>query len=395
MGSNRTQLLRAKACLLLVLVLLPSQALALSEATKHLVQFDAVWHSDTPPANCTVSSDPALIGSDNTEIAFRYYVQKGLAATQSAGIVGNFIVESHVNPTATNSIGAHGIAQWYQGRRTALEKFAKDQGRNVDDLGTQLDFSWQELNNSYPTVLRDVKASTDVAGSATPIFKVYENPGDGSLPDRIAKGQKVLELYGGSTPTGTTVSSTSGGCSGISGPGQDSKFVDGFLVYSQYDPAWKDHPYSSSTIGDSGCGPSAMAMIITALTGTSVNPVATTDYAASQGMYVPGEGSSWSIGPVLAKHWGLTAQPVGADVGKISAAIQAGGLVVASGNGSLPFTKLGHFIVVRGVTASGKFKVGDSAHDNTSDQEWDPQQLVSQMHSGSVYAITKSTTNAQ
>jgi hypothetical protein len=106
-------------------------------------------------------------------------------------------------------------------------------------------------------------------------------------------------------------------------------------------------------------------------------------------LYVSGEGSSWSIGPVLAKHWGLKAQAIGADGAKIAATLQAGGLVITAGQGAKPFTSGGHFIVIRGLTADGKWKVGDSGHNDTSDKEWEPSQLLASMAGGSVYAISK------
>ncbi|MFI5240312.1 MAG: phage tail tip lysozyme [Candidatus Saccharimonadia bacterium] len=341
-------------------------------------------------ATCQIGVATNLLGSDNIQKAFNFFVSKGLTPVQSAGIVGNFEAESGLNPSDTNSIGAHGIAQWYQGRLTKLIAYAASNNEPEDSLSTQLDFSWQELNTSYPTVLGAVKASTTVDQAATPVFLVYENPGDNSLPSRIAYGQKILQLYGGSAAaaTPTTPASPVSGCSGVSGPGQASQYISGMLIYSQYDPAWVSQPYSTSTIGDSGCGPTAMATIITALTGSSVNPVATSDYAASQNLYVPGQGSSWSIGPVLAKHWGLKATLLGNNVAAISAALQAGSLVIAAGQGPLPFTSGGHFIVIRAVTPDGKWMVADSATPADNTQEWDPQQLIVSMNGGSVYAIS-------
>jgi hypothetical protein len=160
-------------------------------------------------------------------------------------------------------------------------------------------------------------------------------------------------------------------------------------VYSQYDPAWKDLPYSSSTIGVAGCGPSAMAMIISTLTGQKVTPVDTANYAASQGMYISGSGSSWQIGEVVAKQWGLKAEPLQKDIAQITQALQQGKLIITPGSGPKPFTSGGHFIVIRGVTPSGKFLVGDSGHKDTSDKEWDPQQIISSMRPGGIYAISK------
>lgn len=171
------------------------------------------------------------------------------------------------------------------------------------------------------------------------------------------------------------------------GNGEDTQFIDGFTVYSQYDRAWRETPYSTSTIGDSGCGPSAMAMIITALTGEKVTPPAVASYSKS--MYEPGKGSKWTIAPFAASHWNLKATQIEANVAKISETLVNGGLVIAPGQGSLPYTNDGHFIVIRAVTADGKWRIGDSGHRDTSDKDWDPAKLVLMMRDGGVYAITK------
>lgn len=171
------------------------------------------------------------------------------------------------------------------------------------------------------------------------------------------------------------------------GNGQDTQFIDGFAVYNQYDREWRDKSFGSSTIGPSGCGPAAMAMIVTALTGKKVLPPEVATVAAE--MYVPGAGSSWQIGPFVAAKYGLKSAPVAANVAAISEALINGGLVVAPGQGAEPYTTGGHFIVIRAVTADGKWRIGDSGHNDTSDKNWDPETLVAMMRDGGVYAITK------
>jgi hypothetical protein len=132
-----------------------------------------------------------------------------------------------------------------------------------------------------------------------------------------------------------------------------------------------------------------LAMVITNLTRQNVTPVATAEYASSIGMYTAGQGSSWAISPRLAEQWGLQYAPIQNDVAAIAAALREGKLIVTAGNGPKPFTSGGHFIVIRGITADGKFKIGDSGHSDTSTQEWDPQFIVSNMSEGSAYAIYK------
>ena len=374
-------------------------AAGLSQCDLDSIYKNTVWYqpcneTGSDSSLCGVNVDVDLNGNDNIQKGYNFFVKNGFSAEQSAGLIGNFRWESGMDPTNTNSSGAHGIAQWLDSsgspRRTGLTEFAQKIGQeNEDDLAVQLQYVLYEFRNGEQAAAADLKAQTTVEGATGSVFYKYERAGDSTLPDRVKLAQEVFDQYRGAGADGSVgVPPGSDGCAST-GPGQDTKYLDGFTVYSQYDSAWKDKPYSSSTIGDSGCGPSAMAMIITALTGKQVTPVETANYAASQGLYIPGAGSSWSIAPVLAAHWGLNAIPIGSNIDKITATLQSGGLVITSGQGPLPFTSGGHYLVIRGATADGKWLIGDSAHSDTSDQPWDPQQLVTSMNDGSVYAISK------
>lgn len=382
---------------------------------------DTVWYKQSSGGGiCTVNLAADLSGNDNIEKAFRFFVQKGLTAIQSAGIVGNMVHESGVDPENIQNPGGRsknpedagnqgwGIVQWTPGRKVIDIAKSANITTPIYELGTQLEIVWAQLTRlggleqqagddikKTAVVLDAVLAfqgNTDPsAGKYRGSFVGFERPDDqgGSVDRRLEYANDILDLYGDSIGGETVGAPPSGGGCSITGPGQASQYVDGFIVYSQYDPRWANLKYGTKTIADSGCGPAAMAMIITALTGKAVTPNITAAYADSQNLYVPGAGSSWSIAPVLAERWKLNSSPIGKDIAKITATLQAGGLVIASGQGPKPFTEGGHYIVIRGVTANGMWKIGDSAHDDTSDKEWDPQMLIRYMNDGSVYAITK------
>lgn len=377
----------AKAWLIAAIVLIPAQTFGISPADRKAIYNDTVFYE--PGGGCTIESSTSLLGSDNPEKAYRYFVQKGLTDQQSAGIIGNLMQESHVNPKSVQRGGpGRGIAQWsVDGRWRVLENFAAREKKDPLDLALQLDFIWHEMNNIAPwkETLPALKASTSIEQATTAFEENYEKAGKPNMQRRIKYANEAFQLYANA---GVGVVSSEADCE-ISGPGEDSKFVDGFLVYNQYDSAWRNKPYGTSTIGRSGCGPAAMAMIITALTGKQVTPVETANYAASRGIYIPGVGTSWSLSSVVAEQWGLKATMVGKDMAKISSTLQTGGLVITSGTGPLPFTSIGHFIVIRGITADGKFKIADSGHSNTSEREWDPQEILATANAGNIYAITK------
>ncbi len=394
MVYNRYLTMRRRTITLIFLAVLTQLAPLSRVAALSQDQIDAlnsgIHYFNTESSTCNPSLSLSLSGNDQQQQAFNFFVQKGLSETQSAAIVGNLEQESHLDPTITNSIGAYGIAQWTpaSGRLPKLQAYAQQNNQSVSDFGLQLNFVWYELSGSMQNVLGDLKVTSTLVGANHVIFLEYENPGDSSEPDRLKNATDIYNQYAGSSPSATG----SSGCSSV-GAGQDTQYVDGFTVYSQYDPAWADKPYGDTTISAAGCGPSAIAMIITTLTGQSVTPDMTASYADQQNLYVPGAGSSWGIGKVLAEHWGLKAAPVGADKAAISAALQSGALVIVSGRGALPFTPEGHFIAIRAVKSDGNWLIGDSGHNDTSTKEWSPDVILSGIQNngsgGSVYAISK------
>lgn len=392
----------------LLFFLLSAPAMALPQEDIDSIYRDSV-HYALPNKTCgTVSSGTALQGNDNLEKAWNFLTGKDFTDEQAAGILGNFMAESGgsttINPKAENAIGAYGIAQWLGGRRTNLESFAKKANKPPSDLGVQLDFFWSEMrgseSKSYDELKKVVTKGTVGAGEAAENFrKNYErnDAKDGSLTVRRTNAASVFKRYAGSSnvipPTSGSAATASSACGAWSG--QSTQFVDGFTIYNQCDPDWGNKPYGngSTTLCPSGCGPSAMAMIITNLTGKKVTPVDTAKYADQRNEYIPGKGSRFTIAPDLAEHWDLTAQKINLKENQINDALAKGGLVIIAGTGAEPFTTAGHFFVIRAVTSGGKWKIGNSnmttKNKDTNTKEYVPSSIMSQAVEGSVYAIYK------
>lgn len=159
-----------------------------------------------------------LTGSDNMQQAFNYFVQKGLTAVQSAGILGNLMQESHVSPSSTQLNGpGRGIAQWSEpGRWDTLLKFASNRSLDPLALSTQLDFMWAELNsNNYASVLAELKGASTIDIATTSFEQGYERAGTPQMANRIQYAQQILQLYGGSAITGSLLSSGKIGCASV------------------------------------------------------------------------------------------------------------------------------------------------------------------------------------
>lgn len=151
------------------------------------------------------------------------------------------------------------------------------------------------------------------------------------------------------------------------------------IYFNQLDQRWANKPYGPrGTIGVSGCGPTSLAMVVSTLTGTAVDPITMSKWAYENGYMAEGNGSYHSLIPDGAKHFGLNVE--GASVKepqKVLTALADGKLVIAIMSKG-HFTSSGHFLVLRGVTAKGDIVVADSASRKRSGQTWNFSIILSE-----------------
>jgi hypothetical protein len=163
-------------------------------------------------------------------------------------------------------------------------------------------------------------------------------------------------------------------------------FADGqtqVTYYNQLDSRWADVMYGNSgTIGQGGCGPTAMAMVISTFYGQAHDPVELAIWSVVNGHRCEGNGSYHSLIPASAQAYGLKVEGAGKnEAQKIADALASGKLVVAIMSKG-HFTSGGHFIVLRGVTAGGKILVADPASKSRSEQEWDISIIMNEARQG-------------
>jgi len=131
----------------------------------------------------------------------QFFVNKKLEKEQAAGIAGNFFAESGLELNIVNPIGAYGLAQWRNQRRTNLFEFAANRGesRGNISLETQLEFTWSELQSTESKALANLKAQTTVIDAATSFVNSFERPNAAeiaqSLNKRISYAEKFLKEY--------------------------------------------------------------------------------------------------------------------------------------------------------------------------------------------------------
>lgn len=254
-----------------------------------------------------------LTGKTNEERIWNYLTTTGLNACGAAGLMGNLYAESGLIPTnlqntyekklgytdasytaavdsgaytnfAKDSAG-YGLAQWtYHTRKAALLAFAKAAGKSVGDLETQLAFLVDELGSSFPAVLSTLKTAKTVREASDAMLLKFERPADQNEKncERRAKlGQEYYDMF-------------AAGQAAEGGPKMNKKPVS----FLQTDKQWASKPYrvkgENATIGDSGCGPTAAAMLLSTMTGKNITPEDTCKWSVNHGYKALGNGTYYA-----------------------------------------------------------------------------------------------------
>lgn len=152
----------------------------------------------------------------------------------------------------------------------------------------------------------------------------------------------------------------------------------------QWDERWGHVSYGTGYIASCGCGPTALSMVVSGLTGdASITPVAVAKYSEKKGYIDENNNTYWELMSKGGKHWGITCS--GGDVSEESVAkeLKAGHPIICS-MGPGDFTDKGHFIVLTKYK-DGKVKVNDPFSQKNSDKTWKYSKIKDQIKSLWVY----------
>ena len=141
----------------------------------------------------------------------------GFSEAATAAIMGNIEQESSFNPTAVNSSGATGLAQWLGTRRDGLMDYARKEGRSWRDPAVQIGFmTWELMSDNYERRNLNTEAFMQLqdVNQAAEIFAIkFERPGahEINLPARKSYSAQYYQQYTGRPVTATDLSSLSSG----------------------------------------------------------------------------------------------------------------------------------------------------------------------------------------
>ena len=166
-----------------------------------------------------------LTGSDNAEKIWNYLKSKGYSDAGAAGIMGNMAIESGLDPSNlqnsyearlgndaeytakvnsksyskdqfSNDSGGYGLCQWtYPSRKRGLYGNTIDQGKNINDLGSQLDFMQTEMSSSLKEKLQ---GATDYTSATDTFMNEFEAPGVPHRDSRVSQAKIFYDTYSGS-----------------------------------------------------------------------------------------------------------------------------------------------------------------------------------------------------
>ncbi len=245
----------------ILLTLYASTAQALTfQAIQDIKNFKSWYNKNDNTTACSTSaSGESLVGADAEAQVFNYFTAPGrLSATQTAGMMGNMVAESGIQPQRLQGT-ASGVATpaervgntkagWGLVQFTPASKFISTVTpiSKANEVLTQVEFIWTQLQGQGPIPEKqagdDLRATTTIEDAVRAFqgdskiggkYNGYERPADeaGSLPDRIAAAKVILSRQ-------TSNSSGTNSC-GTGTPASSGTIAAAIKLAIDY--SWPDH----------------------------------------------------------------------------------------------------------------------------------------------------------
>ncbi len=160
-----------------------------------------------PGAEDEPTGSPTLVGDTNAEKVFRYLVDtEGFTPEAAAGIIGNLMQESGVNPKSKQLGGGpgRGIMQWTESERWAsLTAWANNSGKDPWALETQVEWMVKEMK-SYGTYNR-IKGVSSYKRAVEIFEREMERAGTPNYPRRYQFAADALASFSSGAGAGVDI----------------------------------------------------------------------------------------------------------------------------------------------------------------------------------------------
>lgn len=152
----------------------------------------------------------------------------------------------------------------------------------------------------------------------------------------------------------------------------------------QWDLKWGWYEYGENVIAINGCGPTALSMVVSGLTGNkSITPIKIAKYSDKHGFH-EAAGTNWNLMIEGAKKYGINGWKIDNSKEEFEKALKNGNPIICS-MGPGYFTKEGHFIVIAGIK-DGKLVINDPNSIKRSEKLWDYDDIKSQIKAAWAYS---------
>lgn len=261
--------------------------------------------------------------------------------------------------SASDSSVGSSILDVFSGNLSKLASAAFDAA-----ITGNLDIDWENKFDKYQN--KTFKSGLGTTSADSTDDKKEDSKDTSSTDKKETSTTDKKTSTGTSTTTQVAGPAKPEGASGIGklfnrGGGRGSYF-------SQNDPAWKDVPLirsdgsdDGSTMGNSGCGPAALAMAISDTIGSTVNPLSLAKYSHDAG-YSDETGTNWGFMSDAPSQFGIaTEQIIEPNRSDITDALSMGTPVILSGvsDDESTYTSAGHYVVADGMDSNGMINIKD------------------------------------
>ncbi|MCI9615889.1 MAG: hypothetical protein HFG93_12170 [Dorea sp.] len=150
--------------------------------------------------------------------------------------------------------------------------------------------------------------------------------------------------------------------------------------YNQSDIRWADHLYGGQDpLKIYGCGPTALAMVVSSFTNHTITPPEMADWAAANNYWSPHSGTSHNFIPECAAAFGMKADSFqNLTVEGVLSELASGHILIAL-MGPGHFTEQGHFIIIADDWSGAQVRIADPISLENTQQPWELQTILDEL----------------
>ena len=335
-------------------------------------------------------------GSAAVGLAKKAFSVGGSLASKGASLVKNMfkvdqkLVDASKKGDINKYLGGTSVVKknWYMDPQGNIYKYTKGSWHSYSSTGTELSEKIPEnrirslVSLGYMTKISKTESNKDAKDIETTAKKSKDKKKSSTKSVWSSVGKTVSNVIGGIKSGFSKVASFFGGSGGFGGGfgtgynmiqgGRGPDTLNGSVYYSQSDSRWANMPYNmgldNGNMNNTGCGPAAMAMAASDVTGANINPVQMANLAKATGDR-DSTGTNWNFinnaSSMMGMNVNQTINPTAMD---ISNSLDQGNPVIlsgtsgGSGNGikmGTPYTPAGHYVVAVGKDNNGNVIVND------------------------------------